>query len=37
MRIAVLLVALATLASCETWTGFKKDVVSGVDAIDDAI
>lgn len=37
MKFVVLLAALATLAGCATWDGFKKDVVSGVDAVQEAI
>lgn len=37
MRLTLLLVALTALSACETWNGFKKDVVTGADAIQDAI
>jgi len=37
MRIIVILSLLATLASCETWNGFKQDVKNGAEAVDNAL
>lgn len=37
MRILVMCALLAALAGCETWSGFKKDVVKGVEAVEGAI
>ena len=37
MRFALLIGVAFILTACETWSGFKKDVVTGVDAIEEAI
>lgn len=36
MRILLLLTVIASLTGCATWEGFKSDVKSGADAVDDA-
>ena len=37
MRIFLMLSIATFLAGCETFEGFKKDVVKGVDAVEDAV
>lgn len=36
MRIIVTIGLLTALSACETWNGLKKDVVTGVDAIEES-
>ena len=37
MRILLMLSLAIFLTACETFEGFKKDVVKGVDAVEDAV
>ena len=37
MRIIVTIGLLTVLAACETWSGIKEDVVTGVEIIEDTI